>query len=85
MLLQVVPPAAAAGPFAALSLIVAPGILTNACSVLVMSTSNRVGSIVWAAGLLVRETRLAVIALRERVLAQQARFPAGATRRRDAF
>ena len=28
-------------PFAALSLIVAPAILTNACSVLVMSTSNR--------------------------------------------
>jgi Protein of unknown function (DUF2721) len=32
---------AAASPFAALSLIVAPAILTNACSVLVMSTSNR--------------------------------------------
>jgi hypothetical protein len=30
-----------ASPFAALSLIVAPAILTNACSVLVMSTSNR--------------------------------------------
>jgi hypothetical protein len=30
-----------ATPFAALSLIVAPAILTNACSVLVMSTSNR--------------------------------------------
>lgn len=29
-------------PFAALSLIVAPAILTNACSVLIMSTSNRV-------------------------------------------
>ncbi len=28
-------------PFAALSLIVAPAILTNACSVLIMSTSNR--------------------------------------------
>ena len=28
-------------PFAALSLIVAPAILTNACSVLVLSTSNR--------------------------------------------
>jgi hypothetical protein len=30
-----------AGPFAALSLIVAPAILTNACTVLLMSTSNR--------------------------------------------
>lgn len=30
-----------ANPFAALSLIVAPAILTNACSVLAMSTSNR--------------------------------------------
>jgi hypothetical protein len=28
-------------PFAALSLIVAPAIMTNACSVLIMSTSNR--------------------------------------------
>jgi hypothetical protein len=28
-------------PFAALSLIVAPAILTNACSILIMSTSNR--------------------------------------------
>jgi hypothetical protein len=32
----------APSPFAALSLIVAPAILTNACSVLIMSTSNRV-------------------------------------------
>jgi hypothetical protein len=31
----------ASSPFAALSLIVAPAILTNACSVLVLSTSNR--------------------------------------------
>ena len=30
-----------AGPFAALSLIVAPAILTNACTLLIMSTSNR--------------------------------------------
>lgn len=30
-----------ANPFAALSLIVAPAILTNACSVLILSTSNR--------------------------------------------
>ena len=30
-------------PFAALTLIVAPAILTNACSVLIMSTSNRLG------------------------------------------
>jgi hypothetical protein len=28
-------------PFAVLSLIVAPAVLTNACSVLVLSTSNR--------------------------------------------
>ena len=32
----------ASSSFAALSLIVAPAILTNACSVLIMSTSNRV-------------------------------------------
>jgi hypothetical protein len=31
----------AASPFAALSLIVAPAILTNACSILILSTSNR--------------------------------------------
>ncbi len=31
----------AANPFTALSLIAAPAVLTNACSVLVMSTSNR--------------------------------------------
>lgn len=30
-----------AGPFSALSLIVAPAVLTNACSVLALSTSNR--------------------------------------------
>ncbi len=30
-----------ANPFAALSLIVAPAIMTNACTVLIMSTSNR--------------------------------------------
>lgn len=35
------PMSAEANPFAALSLIVAPAILTNACSVLIMSTSNR--------------------------------------------
>ena len=35
------PPSSGAGPFAALSLIVAPAILTNACSLLIMSTSNR--------------------------------------------
>ena len=35
------PTADAANPFAALSLIAAPAILTNACSLLVMSTSNR--------------------------------------------
>jgi hypothetical protein len=30
-----------ANPFAALSLIVAPAVLTNACSILILSTSNR--------------------------------------------
>jgi hypothetical protein len=164
----------APSPFAALSLIVAPAILTNACSVLVMSTSNRlaravdlardrareldavsseqlapdsrrwldemsaanqrsvlllralraiytalggfssatliallgvvfetrlpqpsrllletlavlsgvvgVGGIVWAAVLLLRETRIAVTALELRYAAQRARFPANGTR-----
>jgi hypothetical protein len=44
MLLDIpIPPAAATpgSPFAALSLIAAPAILTNAASLLVMSTSNR--------------------------------------------
>ena len=40
-MLQAVAPSTST-PFAALSLIVAPAILTNACSVLIMSTSNRV-------------------------------------------
>lgn len=35
--------AASSNPFAALTLIAAPAVLTNACSVLVMSTSNRLG------------------------------------------
>lgn len=167
-LIQVVADTAGGSPFAALSLIVAPAILTNACSLLVMSTSNRlaravdlaretsrelegctpgsdpdidrrlremaaadrrglllvralravygamagfatatlvslvgvvfsrggtpgwlvvpetlalagglvgVGGIVWAAALLVRETRIAVATLHERVRAQQVRFP----------
>lgn len=34
-----------------------------------------VGGVVWAASLLVRDTRIAVGTLRERVAAQQARFP----------
>jgi len=178
MLVQVVSGAATTGPFAALSLIVAPGILTNACSVLAMSTSNRlaravdlaraiaheleatpadsagadttrrlreldaadrrsllllrslsavytamagfatatlssiigvvfaseegtvryasevaallagvvgVGGIVWAAVLLVRETRLAVATLRQRVRAQQARFGSRGPGPRDTF
>lgn len=40
-MLQFATSASAAGPFAALSLIAAPAILTNACALLVMSTSNR--------------------------------------------
>jgi hypothetical protein len=42
-------------PYAALSLIVAPAILTNACSVLIMSTSNRVARTVDRARELSRE------------------------------
>jgi hypothetical protein len=42
-------------PFAALSLIVAPAILTNACSVLIMSTSNRLARAVDRARQLARE------------------------------
>lgn len=44
-----------ANPFAALSLIVAPAILTNACSVLIMSTSNRLARAVDRARELARE------------------------------
>lgn len=44
-----------ANPFAALSLIVAPAILTNACSVLIMSTSNRFARTVDRARELARE------------------------------
>lgn len=42
-------------PFAALSLIVAPAIMTNACSVLIMSTSNRLARTVDRARELARE------------------------------
>jgi hypothetical protein len=42
-------------PFAALSLIVAPAILTNACSVLILSTSNRFARAVDRARQLARE------------------------------
>ena len=42
-------------PFAALSLIVAPAILTNACSVLILSTSNRFARAVDRARELARE------------------------------
>jgi len=42
-------------PFAALSLIVAPAILTNACSVLAMSTSNRLARAVDRARELARQ------------------------------
>jgi hypothetical protein len=44
-----------ANPFGALSLIVAPAILTNACSILIMSTSNRVARTVDRARELSRE------------------------------
>ena len=40
-MLQLSTSASVAGPFAALSLIAAPAILTNACALLAMSTSNR--------------------------------------------
>jgi hypothetical protein len=42
-------------PFAALSLIVAPAILTNACSILIMSTSNRLARAVDRSRELARE------------------------------
>jgi hypothetical protein len=42
-------------PFAVLSLIVAPAILTNACSVLIMSTSNRLARVVDRARELTRQ------------------------------
>ena len=42
-------------PFAALSLIVAPAILTNACALLAMSTSNRLGRAVDRSRELLRE------------------------------
>ena len=32
------------------------------------------GGVVWAAALLVRETRIAVVSMRQRILAQQERF-----------
>jgi len=44
-----------ANPFAVLSLIVAPAILTNACSVLVMSTSNRLARAVYRAREMARQ------------------------------
>ena len=48
-------PSSPAGPFAALSLIVAPAILTNAASLLTMSTSNRLARAVDLARELARE------------------------------
>lgn len=44
-----------ANPFAALTLIAAPAILTNACSVLIMSTSNRFARTIDRARVLARE------------------------------
>lgn len=49
-------------PFAALSLIVAPAILTNACSILIMSTSNRLARAVDRARELAREIEAAEVA-----------------------
>jgi len=54
-MLQLPPAAEAASPFAALSLIVAPAILTNACSLLIMSTSNRLARAVDLARELARQ------------------------------
>jgi Protein of unknown function (DUF2721) len=48
-----------ANPFAAFSFIVAPAILTNACSVLAMSTSNRLARAVDRARDLARQLELA--------------------------
>jgi hypothetical protein len=56
-------------PFAVMSLIVAPAILTNACSVLVMSTSNRLARAVDRARELARLLEADV----ERPLAEEAR------------
>ena len=50
------------GPFAALSLIVAPAILTNACSLLIMSTSNRLARAVDLARELTRELEATALA-----------------------
>lgn len=47
------------GPFAALTLIAAPAILTNACSVLILSTSNRLARTVDRARLLVGQIEAA--------------------------
>jgi Protein of unknown function (DUF2721) len=48
-------------PFAALTLIVAPAILTNACSVLILSTSNRFARAVDRARQLAREIEGAAV------------------------
>jgi hypothetical protein len=55
LMLQAAAQTSGGSPFAALSLIVAPAILTNACSVLVMSTSNRLARAVDLARELARE------------------------------
>jgi hypothetical protein len=60
----------AANPFAVMSLIVAPAILTNACSVLVMSTSNRLARAVDRA----RELSRQLEADKERRTADDARL-----------
>jgi hypothetical protein len=66
-------------PFAALSLIVAPAMLTNACSVFILSTSNRFARVVDRARALTRElseaedltTPIAVQQLRELTVAEE--------------
>lgn len=45
-------------PFTALSLIAAPAVLTNACSVLIMSTSNRLGRVIDRARVLSKELEI---------------------------
>jgi hypothetical protein len=57
-------------PFAALTVIVAPAILTNASSVLALGTGNRLGRVVDRTRILAREAAAAPPAERERVLQQ---------------
>jgi len=49
---------AAGNPFAVLTAVVAPAILTNACSVLALGTSNRLARVVERTGVVARELAL---------------------------